>query len=333
MKCTSPVTLYTGLVGCGQCNNCRINKQREWTCRLMLESYFHEESVFVTLTYSDDHVPRSVDHHLDLQPSDMTKFIKRLRHNMTKLKHFTVGEYGDLTHRPHYHSMLFGVDTSSIEHKIDLAWTQQPEGWPEDILTFKTTDKTHIGFTDVGLFSPERAAYIANYTVKRLGVDHKDLGDRHPEYATMSTNPGIALSDPVIKYLADIMLGKSGSDYIKTTGDVFQCIRIEGSILPLAETLRKKLRTYLGIPQTRPERLQFFDQVGKGREPIPLNYEFEEKWWEDRKHHKHDIVNKETIRGRYEQKKAGITELPEVSRRSEHKARKKARRSSQTQKL
>lgn len=328
MKCTSPIELYTGYVGCGQCNNCRINKQREWTCRLMLESYFHKESCFATLTYSDDHVPRSVDHNLDLQPSDMTKFIKRLRHNMTKLKHFSVGEYGDLTQRPHYHSMLFGVDLMSIEQKINLAWRQIPQGWPEDILLFNDKKTTEIGFTDVGIFTPERAAYIANYTVKRLGVDHKDIGDRHPEYATMSTNPGIALSTEVIKYLGDIMLGKSGSDYISATSDVFQSIRIEGTILPLADTVRQKLRLYLGIPNSSKERKQFFDQVGKGRTPIELTYDYDEKFWEDKKHARHDIVNKETIRGRHEQKQEAIRQLPEIQKRSDHKARKKARRNS-----
>lgn len=292
----------------------------------MLESYFHEESVFVTLTYAPEHVPRSVELELDLQPSDMTKFIKRLRHKMTKLKHFSVGEYGDLTNRPHYHSMLFGVDTATIEHNINLAWRQIPEGWPEDILTFSDRNTTEIGHTDVGLFTPERAAYIANYTVKRLGIDNKDLGDRHPEYATMSKNPGIALSPEVIKYLGDIMLGRSGAEYISDTADVFQSIRIEGSIMPLAETVRKKLREYLGIPQNRLERLAHFDQAGKGRKPLELNYEYDQKFWEDKKHKRHDIVNKETTRGRHEQKKEELNQLPEIEKRSQHKARKKARR-------
>lgn len=326
MKCTKPVETFNGYVGCGQCNNCRINKQREWTCRLMLESYFHDESVFVTLTYAEEHVPRSVEHALDLQPSDMTKYIKRLRHTIPKLKHFSVGEYGDLTQRPHYHSMMFGVNTTTIEHFINLAWRQVPQGWPEDILTFNDNISTSIGHTDVGLFTPERAAYIANYTVKRLGADHKDLGDRHPEYATMSKNPGIALQPEVIKYLADISLGRSGSEYISATADVFQSIRIEGTILPLAETLRDKLREYLGIPLAAKERKQYFDQTGKGREPIVLDYDYDQKFWEDKKHKRHDIVNKETTRGRHEQKKAAIKELPEIQKRSNHKARKKARR-------
>ena len=59
--------------------NCRINKKRIWTSRILLESMFHLESVFVTLTYNDQSVPLElasaakldeICHQLELKPED-----------------------------------------------------------------------------------------------------------------------------------------------------------------------------------------------------------------------------------------------------------------------
>jgi len=45
------------LVPCGQCIGCRLDRSRDWANRCMLELRDHKESVFVTLTYDNDHVP------------------------------------------------------------------------------------------------------------------------------------------------------------------------------------------------------------------------------------------------------------------------------------
>lgn len=39
---------------CGKCIPCLINRKRLWKHRLILESYCHDKSAFVTLTYNDD---------------------------------------------------------------------------------------------------------------------------------------------------------------------------------------------------------------------------------------------------------------------------------------
>ena len=45
------------LLPCGQCMECRINKAREWSVRLVHEAKMHERSSFLTLTYNDDQLP------------------------------------------------------------------------------------------------------------------------------------------------------------------------------------------------------------------------------------------------------------------------------------
>ena len=45
------------IVSCGNCINCRLKKSRQWADRIMVESFFHEQSWFVTLTYNDFWLP------------------------------------------------------------------------------------------------------------------------------------------------------------------------------------------------------------------------------------------------------------------------------------
>ena len=82
----------------------------------MLEATQHAESTFVTLTYSEQSLPKLplVGGLLPtLQRKDVVGFLKRLRTNVSpvKFRFFGCGEYGEQTERPHYHLLLFGLPT------------------------------------------------------------------------------------------------------------------------------------------------------------------------------------------------------------------------------
>lgn len=68
---------------------CRINKRRIWTTRLFLESLVHRSSIFFTLTYRDECLPEGGN----LNPRDMTLFLKRLRKAVAplRIRFFIVG--------------------------------------------------------------------------------------------------------------------------------------------------------------------------------------------------------------------------------------------------
>ena len=77
MNCTSPFRIYSTSakldyieVPCGRCINCRINRTREWTMRLIQESDSWTNTIFVTLTYQDTALP--VDS--GLHKEDLQKF-------------------------------------------------------------------------------------------------------------------------------------------------------------------------------------------------------------------------------------------------------------------
>ena len=95
---------------CGNCLCCRINKSKEWAVRCVLESLYHDENLFITLTYDDDHLPADGL----LYRSDVTKFIKRLRHYCS-VRYFGCGEYGTKNKRPHYHLILFGCHLDDLK--------------------------------------------------------------------------------------------------------------------------------------------------------------------------------------------------------------------------
>lgn len=96
-------------LACGQCLGCRLERKRSWAIRSMHEAQTHEKNCFLTLTYDDAHLPE--DHSLDV--AHWQRFAKRLRKSHGPFRFIHCGEYGDISLRPHYHALLFGVDFGS----------------------------------------------------------------------------------------------------------------------------------------------------------------------------------------------------------------------------
>lgn len=169
--------------GCGQCLHCRINKQREWKHRILLEASLYNQNCFVTLTYDDDTIPDGKQ----LYPRDLTNYLKRLRRriNPGKFRYFGVGEYGTLSDRPHYHLALFGIGILDYP-SIDKAWEKKGK---------------RIGFTHIGDINHHTADYITGYCIKKMNSKHDpSLNGRHPEFIRTSRGkPGGIGAGAVIK--------------------------------------------------------------------------------------------------------------------------------------
>lgn len=183
-------------IPCGQCTDCRIRKGSDWTSRLVHESKFHLVSSFLTMTYDDAHLPE----HETLVPRDMQLFVKRVRKHYpgVKLRYFGVGEYGEKTHRPHYHMILFGAAflEDRRPHSKNSAGDQ--------LYTSATLEKLWgKGHCLIGNVSPQSCGYVAQYAFKKingkLGEEHYRRVDPRTgetwvlqkEFANMSTHPGI----------------------------------------------------------------------------------------------------------------------------------------------
>jgi len=230
MYCVKPYVNQQGKAyGCGQCFPCKLNRRRIWTHRLMLESLHHEQSAFLTLTYSDKFLPLSAGGLPTLSVSDFTLFMKRLRKKVGHpIRFFGVGEYGDTTQRPHYHAVLFGLPTCAYGrtrmHKekccsvcslVSSAWTVNGE---------------IVGGIELGEVNTESMQYVCGYTVKKMtSLRDTRLNGRQPEFSRQSRRPGIGST--AVETLATALTLHPSS-----------ALRHGRKVMPLGAYMKKKLK-------------------------------------------------------------------------------------------
>lgn len=180
-------------VKCGKCIGCRLDKSREWATRCVHEASLHEQNCFVTLTFSDEHLPW--DYSVSVR--DVQLFMKRLRKGVGRVRFFAVGEYGGESLRPHYHLLLFGYNFADRR-----LWSKTPSGSFTYISEY-LAKLWPFGMHTIGDVTRESAAYCARYSMKKIGgvvaASHYrrvhpitgELVQVRPEFAVMSRRPGI----------------------------------------------------------------------------------------------------------------------------------------------
>lgn len=189
-------------LSCGKCIECRLQHARNWGSRCYLEMQEYETSYFLTLTYNDENVPRSLSGKLTLKKRDYQLFFKRLRKSQkeNKIRYFGSGEYGSrYTKRPHYHFIVFGLLISDLKlyGRNEL---KQPL-WTSD----KINQLWRKGNVIVGDVTYESSSYVARYSLKKLN-SLVDYGDKVPEFVVMSN--GIA-KEYLHRNIADIYTNDS----------------------------------------------------------------------------------------------------------------------------
>lgn len=136
---------------CGKCVGCVQDRAESWSVRCTHEASRHERNSFLTLTYANPCPPV-------LLKGDLQRFFKRLRKQVGKLRYFAVGEYGERTHRPHFHALIFGHDfLGGAEHigkyyvngLISAIWGH--------------------GHVTIAPCEPDSIFYVCGYSLKNLG--------------------------------------------------------------------------------------------------------------------------------------------------------------------
>lgn len=229
-------------VACGRCRGCKTARAESWAVRLMHEASLYDDNIFLTLTYDDQNLPD--DYSVSVR--EVQLFIKKLRAhlryqykkrliplNKTKIRYFAVGEYGEKGGRPHYHIIIFNYR-------------------PDDCQVWRVTDRGHTcfrsevihdlwgkGLHEIGTVTKQSSRYVGQYSQKKLGGDnshehytrlHPHTGEIvhvHPEFALMSTHPGIG-----------------AGWFAKYERDVFphDFVIVEGQKTSVPEYYKKKLR-------------------------------------------------------------------------------------------
>lgn len=177
-------------IPCGHCDGCLARRSKEWADRMMIESTFHENNWFVTLTFDNEHLE---EHGPSLNVRDVQLFMKLLRkYTKQKLRYFACGEYGSLnkTFRPHYHLIIFGLDLPE-DDRLFLRNNQLNQPYWSSKLIAKCWKN---GFNVVGKVDYESCRYTARYVQKKLNGPDKIIYDQLgvlPPFCTMSRRPGL----------------------------------------------------------------------------------------------------------------------------------------------
>ena len=140
-------------IPCGKCYECLQSYSKEWSYRCYCESFYHDESCFITLTYKDSPVT--------LVKKDYQLFLKRLRKKIypKKIKYFACGEYGSKGKRPHYHLIIFGYRPPDLEFFFNSG---NDKIYKSKVLA----ELWSLGFVSVGDVSLNSAKYCAKYLQK-----------------------------------------------------------------------------------------------------------------------------------------------------------------------
>lgn len=156
---------------CGKCLECRLDYGRQWAVRCIHEAQMHPKNCFITLTYSDEHLPGP-----KLVYRDFQLFMKKLR----KLQNdpigvFVTGEYGDKNKRPHWHAIIFNWCPS------DAVPDQYNERTCDQTFTSQTLDRIWAkGKANFGEVTFKSAGYVARYAAKKLVHGNDDEHEYHP---------------------------------------------------------------------------------------------------------------------------------------------------------
>lgn len=173
---------------CGRCVGCLSARASEWARRCTHEAGFYEDNLFVTLTYSDEFLPR----HGGLVPEHFQLFLKRLRKaaiyraairsDGSGVRFFGCGEYGERSGRPHYHALLFNLAFAD-RHRVG-----------KDLYSSDTlADLWKYGDAKFGDVTGASAGYVAKYNVKAFGKNYvnEDGEVLQKPFLRMSRRPGI----------------------------------------------------------------------------------------------------------------------------------------------
>ncbi|WNK13911.1 MAG: replication initiator protein [Microvirus sp.] len=197
-QCMTPYSVKNKLNGtyadvpCGRCPACVSRRTSAWSFRLMQESKRHEHSSFITLTYDTNHILLSSNSFPSLFKRHIQLFFKKLRKRLSRYdflpcKYYTVGEYGGRTKRPHYHAIIFGVDSKLImsAQSYNLLQHTQFDGKHQ----INLLDWQH-GLCTVGTVSEASVGYCLKYISKGSWRPMHANDDRQPPFALMSKGLG-----------------------------------------------------------------------------------------------------------------------------------------------
>lgn len=238
-KCLRPFSLPgVGVVPCGRCPNCRSNKRQSWIYRLECEARQYPLSLFVTLTYDDEHLPMKrigsdlfAEEVPVVSKRDVQLFMKRLRRRYEdcKIRFFLTSEYGTENGRPHYHMILFGFPFTGKKAGDLLA-----ECWQQGFVQAHPLTQREISYTCKYMYEKSAIPSVLQdvefakpfmMCSRRPGIGYAWLSEyildfyrKHPRDYVMSAH---GLRQALPRYYADKLYDDDMKEFLNELRDKF----------------------------------------------------------------------------------------------------------------
>lgn len=250
-----------------------------------MEAKTHEHTVFTTLTYRPEAQPLCKDPENGevlgtLRKNDLVVFLKAIQRLASIIqpstnfkgrpgRYYACAEYGTKSARPHYHVILFGLDTTWHE-TIAKVWK--------------------AGFVSTRMADRNSLRYTLKYCLKNENdPDSPWLRGRQPTFALMSKQP--PLGTYYLPLVADMLKRTAFDAQGNPLCAMPHEIRIDGELLPLDRTMLMFLKRELALephieaaafPKT------FYEAPSDGKKTQALTKH--KKAWRDRKAQRHYSV-------------------------------------------
>lgn len=229
LTCINPIHIDDKYFPCGKCMPCRIKRVSEWQLRLCMELKSWKYASFVTLTYNNESLPKTVQGVPTLVKSDLQKFIKRLRKNLKrKIKYFACGEYGETNKRPHYHLIIYGVDALNKKDRQAIV-----DCWKFCDSQLFEWRKLHNA---IDIANEANIRYVAGYVQKKLYGRNTEYVQKCilPPFQLQSQGLGFDVFPKIPKGLKNLVLCplKELIDQFRDTfgrSSILKCLRISRS--------------------------------------------------------------------------------------------------------
>lgn len=261
---------------CGHCVECVKDKQNEYVIRTIEEAFKVDgPKWFVTLTFSPENVPLAVDEDGELideetgeilstintlDNSRISAWKKRCNSAMCRkyggqhpdYSYCICGEYGPLTHRPHYHGIIHGLSA-------------------EDMAIFEEDWRRNNGFAYIKRVNrfdvPKCAAYVAKYITKLEDLEFEEVksGKVEKPRKITSENYGMPNKERWHRMKVDVM----GKDYSieelrkLTNGSLKKCTKVVNKISKSLKYKTDNGLTYK-LPRYYKERM-FYEKDSEGK--------------------------------------------------------------------
>jgi len=199
-----------------------------------MEWAFHPQyCYFMTFTYSDESLPDGNT----LKKQAFRQWLNNAQKDphIGLFRYYAVGEYGDRNGRAHYHLALFP------QH-------------PAQAVALESRWRKRYGLTHKAEINHARAAYLAQYTTKKLTGTTSRKENQEPEFRISSRNPPLG-STFVEKTANHYLSTPAGRHILEARGDVERTFRLDNRIYPIGDWALKKIRQKCGIPELHRDRL------------------------------------------------------------------------------